>query len=75
MYISAFIPDVGETFFQLGGPSLMKFDFKKFPPFGDNDVDVYLKADRFRELFAGDVPKNEAAAMEDLIETAARAGG
>jgi hypothetical protein len=50
-------------------------DFEQVPPFGDNDVGVYIKADRFRELFAGDVPKNEVAAMEAGRRPVALAAG
>jgi hypothetical protein len=79
VYISAFIPDVGETVFQLGGPALSSFDFKKSPPFGENDVDVYMKADRFRagvvtvEIDSSHVAMiSHPGAVTDLIETAAR---
>jgi pimeloyl-ACP methyl ester carboxylesterase len=66
VYIDAFIPDVGEdTLHLLGAGSLLttSLEFKGFPPFGANDVDIYLRKDRFREAFCADVPAKTAAVM------------
>jgi pimeloyl-ACP methyl ester carboxylesterase len=66
VYIDAFIPDVGESIQTLGGAGSQipsSIEFKGYPPFGTNDVDVYLKADTFRQTFAGDVSPRKAAEL------------
>jgi pimeloyl-ACP methyl ester carboxylesterase len=67
VYIDAFIPAVGENILELGGAESLvptSIEFKGFPPFGPNDVDIYVKADAFRATFAADVPPKQAAVME-----------
>jgi pimeloyl-ACP methyl ester carboxylesterase len=64
VYIDAFIPDVGEGTLSLAGADSMiptSIEFKAFPPFGANDVDIYIKKDKFRATFAADVPAKTAA--------------
>ena len=66
VYINGFVPDVGEDILHLAGDGSLipsSIEFKGFPPFGATDVDVYIKQENFRETFAGDVPKHEAAVM------------
>ena len=66
VYINGFVPDVGEDILHLAGDGSLipsSIEFKGFPPFGPTDVDVYIKPENFRETFAGDVPKHEAAVM------------
>jgi pimeloyl-ACP methyl ester carboxylesterase len=66
VYIDAFIPDVGEDTLHLAGAGSLlttSLEFKAFPPFGANDVDIYLRKDRFREAFCADVPAKTAAVM------------
>jgi pimeloyl-ACP methyl ester carboxylesterase len=60
VYIDAFIPEVGEDVLHIAGADSQipaTIEFKKYPPFGDNDVDVYLKHSLFRSTFAGDLPR------------------
>ena len=59
VYVAAFIPDLGEDILHLTGADSQvpsSIEFKGYPPFGADDVDVYLKADTFRSTFAADVP-------------------
>jgi len=63
---ASFIPAVGEDTLHLAGADSQlptALEFKKSPPFGDNDVDIYPKQDKFRAVFAADVPAKTAAAM------------
>jgi pimeloyl-ACP methyl ester carboxylesterase len=67
VYIDAFIPAVGETILQLGGADSLipeSIEGKGFPPFGQTDVDFYLKADSFRATFAADVSAKQARVMQ-----------
>jgi pimeloyl-ACP methyl ester carboxylesterase len=67
VFIDAFIPAVGEDILHLGGDASLvpaSIEFKGFPPFGQNDVDVYLRADAFRAAFAADVTAKKAAVMQ-----------
>ena len=66
VFINGFVPDVGEDILHLAGDGSLipsSIQFKSFPPFGPTDADVYIKPASFRETFAGDVPKQEAALM------------
>lgn len=60
VYIDAFIPDIGEDVLHIAGADSQvpqTIEFKKVPPFGDADIDVYLKHDLYRSTFAGDLPE------------------
>lgn len=66
VYINGFVPDVGEDILHLAGDGSLipsSIEFKGFPPFGPTDVDVYIRDEDFRETFAGDVSKRDAAVM------------
>jgi pimeloyl-ACP methyl ester carboxylesterase len=66
VYVDAFVPDVGEDVLHLTGARSQvgsAIEFKKIPPFGENDVDIYLKQDQFRRVFARDIPPGKAAVM------------
>jgi pimeloyl-ACP methyl ester carboxylesterase len=78
VYIDAFIPDVGEPTLGLAGEGSLlatAVEYKAFPPFGKNDVDVYIKNDMFREAFCADVPAKTAALMWAAQRPAAAASG
>src|SRR3979490_2716383 len=52
VYIDASFPGGGESTLKLGGGGSLlatAVEYRKFPPFGENDIDVYLKRDMFRE--------------------------
>jgi pimeloyl-ACP methyl ester carboxylesterase len=60
VYINGFAPDIGEDTLHLAGADSLvpsSIEFKGIPPFGANDVDVYIKQENFRETFAGDLPE------------------
>jgi pimeloyl-ACP methyl ester carboxylesterase len=66
VYVDAFLPAVGEKTVDLGGADSelpTAIEFKAFPPFGPTDVDIYLKKDRLRAVFAADVSAKTAALM------------
>jgi pimeloyl-ACP methyl ester carboxylesterase len=66
VYVDAFIPAIGEDTLHLGGADSAlptAIEFKAFPPFGPNDVEIYVKKDRFRAVFAADVSAKTAAVM------------
>ncbi len=78
VYVDAFIPKVGESVLDLVGDGSLvpsSLEFKGFPPFGPNDVDIYFRQDAFPEAFAGDVPKKIAAVMAAAQRPLAAAGG
>jgi len=78
VYIDAFIPDVGENILQLTGAGSLvptAIEFKAFPPPNPNNVDIYLKQDTFRQVFAGDVAKKTAAVMAATQRPLAAAAG
>ncbi len=78
VYIAAFIPDVGEDILHLTGAESQvptSIEFKGYPPFGTNDIDVYLKSDTFRSTFAADVPARDAAVMAASQRPLAYAAG
>lgn len=69
VYIDAFVPDIGESTSALlamfpgsGIPAAVRP--RPFPqPDGSAGVDLYLDADQFRDVFAGDVPRRAARTM------------
>jgi pimeloyl-ACP methyl ester carboxylesterase len=66
VYINGFVPDVGEDILHLAGDGSLipsSIEFKGFPPFGATDVDVYIRPESFRETFAGDVSRQDAAVL------------
>lgn len=66
VYVNGFAPDIGEDTLHLAGEDSLvptSIEFKGFPPFGPTDVDIYIKKENFRETFAGDVPRKEAAVL------------
>lgn len=78
VYINGFVPDVGEDILHLAGDGSLipgAIEFKGFPPFGATDVDVYLEPESFRETFAADVPKRDAAVMAVTQRPLALAAG
>jgi pimeloyl-ACP methyl ester carboxylesterase len=78
VYIDAFIPDVGESTLSLAGQGSLlatAVEYKEFPPFGQNDVDVYIKKDMFHEAFCADVSAKTAAIMWAAQRPAAAASG
>jgi pimeloyl-ACP methyl ester carboxylesterase len=78
VYIDGFAPDIGENTLALAGADSLipsSIEFKGIPPFGPTDVDVYIKKESFRETFAADVSKKEAALMAVAQRPAAAATG
>jgi pimeloyl-ACP methyl ester carboxylesterase len=78
VYINGFVPDVGEDILHLAGDGSLipsSIEFKGFPPFGATDVDVYLKPDSFRQAFAADVSRHDAAVMAVTRRPIALAAG
>jgi pimeloyl-ACP methyl ester carboxylesterase len=78
VYIDAFIPDVGEPTLSLAGKGsslATAVEYKAFPPFGKNDIDVYIKKSMFHEAFCADVPAKQAALMWAAQRPAAAASG
>jgi len=80
VYVNAFAPDIGEDTLRLAGADSLiptSIEFKGIPPFGPNDVDVYIKKENFRETFAGDLPEkltDVLAATQRPVSLAAGAG-
>jgi pimeloyl-ACP methyl ester carboxylesterase len=78
VYINGFVPDVGEDVLHLAGDGSLipsSIEFKGFPPFGATDLDVYIKPESFRETFAADVPRQDAAVMAVTQRPLALAAG
>jgi pimeloyl-ACP methyl ester carboxylesterase len=78
VYIDGFIPDVGENTLALAGENShvpTAIEFKKFPPFGANDVDIYIKKDVFHDVFCADLPAETAAIMAAAQRPTAAATG
>ena len=78
VYIDGFAPDIGENTLALAGADSLipsSIEFKGIPPFGPTDVDVYIKKESFRETFAADVSKKEAALMAVAQRPAAAVTG
>lgn len=62
VYVNGFVPDIGEDILHLGGADSQissSIEFKGFP----GDVDIYLRQESFRDVFAADVSQKEAAVM------------
>ena len=71
VYIAAFAPDTGETLEQLvtknPGTQITPdaLDARPYPlPDGTQGVDLYIKAEVFREAFAGDLPRRTTSLMQ-----------
>jgi pimeloyl-ACP methyl ester carboxylesterase len=72
VYVSAFIPDQGDSAFALvgtdshivppGNPGA-NLTPRGFPPFGQTDVDLYINPDNFRDIFAADVSAEKTSIM------------
>jgi pimeloyl-ACP methyl ester carboxylesterase len=78
VYIAGFIPDVGEDALHLAGAGSLipeAIEFKAFPPFGESDVEAYIKQDRFHQIFAADLPERVAAVMAATQRPLALAAG
>jgi pimeloyl-ACP methyl ester carboxylesterase len=78
VYVAAFIPAIGEDILHLTGAASQvpaSIELKGYPPFGEGDVDVYLRQDAFRSVFAQDVPAPEAAVMAATQRPLAYAAG
>ncbi len=66
VYVNAFVPDTGEDILHLAGEGTLvptSIEFKRYPPFGPTDVDIYIKPENFRETLAGDLSKKDAAVL------------
>ena len=69
VYIAAYAPDLGDTVLglsELGTDDLLNLStikIRPFPPGGENDLEGYIVLDRFREIFAGDLPRRQARVM------------
>ncbi|HST66861.1 MAG TPA: alpha/beta hydrolase [Mycobacteriales bacterium] len=66
VYVDAFIPEVGETTFEILGPSgsalavpdpTTVFDLAGYPGAPEGDVEAFLKADTVHNSFAQDLPE------------------
>jgi pimeloyl-ACP methyl ester carboxylesterase len=72
VYVSAFIPDQGDTTFGLvgkdshivppGNPGA-NLTARRFPPFGATDADLYINPASFRDIFAADVSPEQTSIM------------
>ncbi|WP_127549257.1 alpha/beta fold hydrolase [Actinoplanes sp. OR16] len=65
VYIAAFAPDKGESALELSGkfPGSTLGDTLATAPLGDGTADLTIRQDLFRQQFAADVPKKQAALM------------
>ncbi|SCL30197.1 Pimeloyl-ACP methyl ester carboxylesterase [Micromonospora rhizosphaerae] len=69
VYIAAFVPDNGETLGELiskypGSEIQAALNHVPYPnPDGSTGTDLYIKADRFRDVFAADLPKSTTTVM------------
>ncbi|MFD3558070.1 alpha/beta hydrolase [Streptomyces sp. NPDC058686] len=69
VYVAAFVPDKGEKLGDLiqrypGSEIQAALNEVPFPnPDGSTGIDLYLKADRLREVFAADLPEKETELM------------
>ncbi|MED7824940.1 alpha/beta fold hydrolase [Streptomyces chiangmaiensis] len=69
VYVAAFVPDTGEKLGDIinkypGSEIQAALNPVPFPnPDGSTGTDLYIRSDRFRDVFAADVSKNEAALM------------
>ena len=65
VYVSAFAPETGESAFQLTGQFAgSALGASVIPaPLGSENADLYIAADKFRAIFAADLPEAETARM------------
>jgi pimeloyl-ACP methyl ester carboxylesterase len=66
VYVNAFAPEPGESCFELAGkfPGSMLGEATLRPvPRSDGTTDLYIRQDRFHEVFCPDVPAPQAARM------------
>jgi pimeloyl-ACP methyl ester carboxylesterase len=66
VYVDAFIPDVGEDILHLAGAESLvptSIEPRGYPPFGPEDVELLIKPELFRSVFAGDLPERKTALM------------
>jgi pimeloyl-ACP methyl ester carboxylesterase len=72
VYVSAFIPDQGDSAFSLVGKDShiiappdphTNLVTRGFPPFGQTDVDLYINPNDFRDIFAADVSPEKTSIM------------
>jgi pimeloyl-ACP methyl ester carboxylesterase len=66
VYVNAFVPDQGESILGLlggGGDPTALFDLVQYPGGPAGDVDLYIKTALFRQVFAADLPADNAAAL------------
>ena len=66
VYLDAFAPDAGETAFQLAGMypgSTLGEETLDAVPLSDGRTDLYIRRERFHELFCADVPAPSATRM------------
>ncbi|WP_327588397.1 alpha/beta hydrolase [Nonomuraea sp. NBC_00507] len=66
VYVSAIIPDQGESVFGLAGRyegSKINNDTIKTVPLASGDADVYLKTDNFADIFSADLPRSTSALL------------
>jgi pimeloyl-ACP methyl ester carboxylesterase len=69
VYVAAYAPDLNDTVLslsELGTDDLLGQDTLKirpYPPGGAGDLEGYIVLNRFREIFAGDLPRKQARAM------------
>jgi len=78
VYIAGFAPEVGESTLDLVGEDSLvpnSIEFRPFPPGGEFDVDVYIKQSRFRETFAADLSRQDAAILAIAQRPAALLAG
>lgn len=71
VYIAAFAPDTGDTLQQLvtmnPGTRITPdaLDTRPYPlPGGGTGIDLYIKAENFRDAFAGDLPRKTTNLMQ-----------
>jgi pimeloyl-ACP methyl ester carboxylesterase len=65
VYVSAFAPDKGESAFQLTSqfPGSLLGGAVLPAPLGSENADLYIAGDKFRAVFAADLPEAETARM------------
>jgi len=66
VYVSAFVPDQGDTLLGLQTKypgSKLNEAALDFRPYGEGHVDSYIKKDVFRDIFAADLPRSKTNLM------------
>jgi pimeloyl-ACP methyl ester carboxylesterase len=66
VYLNAFAPDAGETAFDLAGKfpgSMLGEETLQAVPLGNGGTDLYIRQERFHEVFCADLPAPQAARM------------